>query len=64
MSDKNTVDRLHKLKNHLSVILGFADLVLESVATDGAARADVLEIKKAATAALAEVDGLGKTEPR
>lgn len=48
-------DVLHRIKNHLSVILGFADLALESPTIDTSARGDVLEMRKAAEAALSEV---------
>lgn len=51
-------DVLHRLTNHLSIILGFADLALESPTIDASARGDVLEIRKAAEAALSEVKKL------
>jgi hypothetical protein len=42
---------VHEFKNHLSVILGFCDLVLTEV-PEGQLRSDLSEIKKAASAAL------------
>jgi hypothetical protein len=51
--DSNTV---HTLSNHLGVILGFVDLVLEETPEDDARRGDLLEIKQAAAAAAALLD--------
>lgn len=45
-------NRIHDLRNQLGVILGFCDLVLDHPAP-AAMRADLLEIRKAAVAALA-----------
>ena len=56
MSDPQfSLDALHNVKNHLSVIRGFADLALENAALDPTVRSDILEIRKAAQAALAEL---------
>jgi hypothetical protein len=53
----------HALKNYMAVILGYADLLLDECgATDGR-RQDLLEIHKAATAAVALVDSLNATRP-
>lgn len=43
---------IHRLRNHLGVILGCVDLVLEKVPEHDLRSADLLEIKQAATAAL------------
>lgn len=44
---------LHEFKNHLSVIVGFCDLLLRELGEDDPKRADVLEILKAGQAAIA-----------
>lgn len=43
----------HDFKNQLGIILGFAEVLLTDTSPDDARRADVEEIQKAATAALA-----------
>lgn len=43
---------MHEFKNHLSVIVGFCDLLLGEL-PEGDARASVLEIHRAALAAVA-----------
>lgn len=45
------VDVIHRMKNHLAIILGFCELLLEDLALDDRRRADILEIRKAADAA-------------
>lgn len=42
----------HGLRNHLSIILGFCDVILRETSLSALARADVEEIHSAATAAL------------
>ena len=49
-------DTIHTLSNHLGVILGFVDLVLEETPEDDGRRRDLLEIKQAAAAAAALLD--------
>ena len=44
---------IHLLNNHLGVILGFVDLVLEETPEGDPRRRDLLEIKQAAAAAIA-----------
>lgn len=53
--DSRTLDSrtIHVLSNHLGVILGFVDLVLEDTPEDDRRRKDLLEIKQAAVAAVA-----------
>lgn len=53
--DSRTLDSqtIHVLSNHLGVILGFVDLVLEDTPGDDRRRKDLLEIKQAAAAAVA-----------
>ena len=43
---------LHQLKNHLSIIVGFCDLLLGDLADDDPKRVDILEMRKAGQAAL------------
>jgi hypothetical protein len=43
---------LHQLKNHLSIIIGFCDLLLGDLADDDPKRVDILEMRKAGQAAL------------
>ena len=43
---------LHQLKNHLSIIIGFCDLLLGDLAADDPKRVDILEMRKAGQAAL------------
>jgi hypothetical protein len=51
--------RLHRFKNHLTVILGFCELLLMDL-PDGAVKNDILEIQKAASAALADFPELAR----
>ena len=44
---------IHLLNNHLGVILGFVELVLEDTPEGDSRRRDLLEIKQAAAAAVA-----------
>jgi hypothetical protein len=46
---------VHAFKNHLSVIVGFCDLLLSELPDDDAKRADISEMQSAAHAALALV---------
>lgn len=51
--EQRSEDRLlHELANQLAVIIGFADVVLESTTADDARYADLVEIRDAAHAAL------------
>ena len=43
---------LHQFKNHLSVVVGFCDLLLRDLPEDDPRRADILEIRGAALAAM------------
>lgn len=43
---------IHQLKNHLSIIVGFCDLVLADMPPEDPKRADIEEMKKAGRAAL------------
>ena len=43
---------VHQLKNHLSIVIGFCDLLLEDMAQDDPKRGDIQEMRKAGQAAL------------
>ena len=43
---------LHQLKNHLSIIIGFCDLLLGDLDADDPKRVDIQEMRKAGQAAL------------
>jgi hypothetical protein len=43
---------IHRLKNHLCVIVGFCDLLIAEIAADDPRRADLLEVNKAAREAM------------
>ena len=43
---------IHQLKNHLSIIIGFCDLLLSELASDDPKREDIQEMRKAGQAAL------------
>ncbi len=51
---------IHRLKNQLAIIVGFADLVVEEMAADDPRRADMLEIQNAARGAMALMPDLDK----
>ena len=44
---------IHEFKNHLSIVVGYCELLLQERLDDHPARADLLEMRKAAEAALA-----------
>jgi signal transduction histidine kinase len=50
----------HTLKNQLSIILGFSELLLQESAADDPRRDDFVEIHKAAAAAVQVVSDLGE----
>jgi hypothetical protein len=51
----------HALKNYIAIILGYADLVLEDMAPDDPRLPDMQEIRKAAAAAVALLNGHRKS---
>jgi hypothetical protein len=53
-------DLVHNLKNHLSIIVGFCDLLLDELPPEDPRHADVLEVHKAARAAMALVPELAR----
>ena len=54
---------LHQLKNHLSVVVSFGDLLLGDLSEGDPRRADILEVRQAALAALARVPTLSPRMP-
>ena len=50
---------VHKLRNHLGVVIGFAELLLTEFPDDDPRRADMLQIKASAAAAMALLPALG-----
>ena len=56
--ESSTDDVLHRIKNHLSVILGFAELALDVRDLSSGVRSDIEEIKKAVQSALSELSRL------
>lgn len=53
-------DVIHKLKNHLAIIVGFSDLLLSESAVDDPRRPDMVEIHKAARDAMAMMPDVDK----
>ena len=54
---------IHRFKNHLAVMISFADLLMLEMPEDSPHRADVAEIHKAGRAAMAllpELEQLGR----
>jgi hypothetical protein len=43
---------IHRFKNHLSIVLGFSELLLASFPEDDPRHGDILEVRKSARAAL------------
>jgi hypothetical protein len=58
----NPPDLEHALRNHLAIILGYAELLLQDAAADDPRRDDFEEILRAARSALSLVTA--KDEPR
>ena len=44
---------VHQFKNHLSIIVGYCDLLMAELSDDDAKRKDIAEVHKAAPAAMA-----------
>lgn len=62
MSDQGAQesDLLHDFKNHLAIVVGFCDLLLSEFPETDPRRADIVEIHKAARAALAMMPALSQ----
>jgi len=52
MSEAIEAATVHQLKNQLSIILGFCELLLNDLAADDKRRLDVLQIQRAGKTAL------------
>jgi hypothetical protein len=48
---------LHNIRNHLSVIIGYCDLLLAEIRPDDPRHGDLTEIRNAATAAMTLLEG-------
>lgn len=51
-------DLIHRLKNHLCIVVGFCDLVIADLPSGDRHRADLMEVHKAAMDAMAMMDEL------
>jgi len=51
---------VHRMNNHLAIILGFCELLLEDLPHEDTRRADVGEIQKAASAARLEMPEISR----
>ena len=64
MADRDVVardgDLVHRMKNHLAIILGFCELLLEDLPLDDRRRGDIMEIKKAAGAATCDMPEISR----
>ena len=62
MSDQQQYEPklLHQFKNHLSIVVGFCDILLVELPESDPRHADLLEVHKAARAAMALVPELTK----
>jgi hypothetical protein len=54
----NEPEVIHRLKNHMCIIVGFCDLLVAEFPADDRRRADLMEIYKAARDAMAMMDEL------
>ena len=60
--ERSKRDRIvHELGNHLGIVLGFTELVIETLSEDDARRADLEEVRGAAKKAVALLDDLSNT---
>jgi len=53
MTDIESIDVIHRLKNHIAIVVGYCDLLLLEVPDDDRRRADILEVHKAGREAMA-----------
>lgn len=54
---------MHEFKNHVSVIVGFCDLLLREMPEDDLNRSSILEIQRAALAVVELLPRIGRQEP-
>ena len=59
-SPRKEPELVHQLRNHLAIVISFADLLLLEIPDDDAHRSDILEIHKAAYAAMGLMSALGQ----
>ena len=52
-SGEDDTPLMHEFKNHLSVIIGFCDLLLSDLPEGDPKRADIVEMRKAGRSAMA-----------
>jgi hypothetical protein len=66
MGDVSTYESevIHQFKNHLALIVGYCGVLLAELAEGDSKRADVLEMDKAARAAMALMPELTTAAPR
>jgi len=57
-------DVIHRLKNHLAIIVGFCDLLIAECAADDPRHADLLEVHKAAHDAMALIPEIAQRAQR
>jgi hypothetical protein len=60
MSESTSTDVVHRLKNHLGIVVGYCDLLLADAAESDRLRTDLAEIHKAARDAMALVPELAR----
>ena len=53
MSEIESVDVVHRLKNQIAIIVSYCDLLLSEVPADDRRRADLVEVHKAGKEAMA-----------
>lgn len=53
MTEPTTDDVIHRLKNHIAIIVGFCDLLIAECPENDPRRADLLEVHKAGRDAMA-----------
>jgi hypothetical protein len=52
LADQGGVEVIHRLKNHIAIIVGFCELLIAETPASDPRRADLLEVQKAATDAM------------
>lgn len=58
--DKNKDQMIHEMGNHLGVVLGFTELVIETMPKDDPRYEDLMEVRNSAKAAVALLADFGK----
>jgi hypothetical protein len=62
MTKAASENAMHRLKNHLAVIIGFCDLLVEEAAANDPRRPDFLELQQSARAAMAILPEVARAE--